>query len=300
MPESNQPSFPTPAYINRGDASATLIDILHIDSQGSSTEPTIPQVVSLTHEIPEDQVLEIQPVDGQNAIDLTTSAASSGSSTAESIRTNSDKFVSKLEQVIQHLESTQEDRLIERLEVVFSRQMERDLRLSSSKRDARKPIKLKDAVGRRFNFPYHRCETWTGIEELIQAAFKHVDIIGSHVNQGHYNIISSAGEVILPQLWEYHVQPGLEISMSMWPISSPKPRVCQPPPVAPIHVIVDRLPGPPPCFHSHPPPRYNLDNYSIDSKKKKFRGLWQKVKGVFMIKKRTNYDSDSSESVADN
>ncbi|RAL59816.1 hypothetical protein DID88_000445 [Monilinia fructigena] len=61
-------------------------------------EQTIPQVVSLTHEIPEDQVLEIQPVDEQNAIDLTTSAASSGSSIAESIRTHSEKFVSRLDQ----------------------------------------------------------------------------------------------------------------------------------------------------------------------------------------------------------
>ncbi|KAG4034574.1 hypothetical protein MFRU_003g05310 [Monilinia fructicola] len=299
MPESSQPSSPPPAYINRSGVSATHIDIIHIDSEGSSTESTIPQVVSITHEIPQDQVLEIQPVDKQNGNNPATSAASSGSGTAESIRTNSDKLISKLEQVIQHLESSQEDRLIERLEAALSRQTEGDLGRSSSKRDPRKPIKLKDAVGRRFNFPYYRCETWAGMEELIQAAFKHVDIIGPHVNEGHYNIMTSAGEVILPQLWEDHVQPGLEISMSMWPISLPKPIIPSPPPAAPIHVIVDSLPGPPPLFHSHPPPRYNLDNDSIVSAKKGSCGLWRKVKGVFTRNKRTNYDSDSCESIAD-
>jgi len=201
------------------------------------------------------------------------------------------------------LESSQEDRLIARIENVLS--LLADTKSSAGKRDTGKPIKLKDAVGRRYSFPYYRCETWAGIEELIKSAFLHVEVIGPHVSEGHYDLMNSAGEVILPQLWEDHVQPGWEISMSMWPIPGPKQRV-PPPPPPPVHVIVDRLPGPLPLprLTGPPPPppggfhpvthRRNTECHLVVSEKKGIRGLWEKMKGIFTTKKRTNYDSDSS------
>ncbi|PQE06801.1 kinetoplast-associated KAP protein [Rutstroemia sp. NJR-2017a BBW] len=217
------------------------------------------------------------------------------------------------EEVIQVLEkkdklSSPEDKLISRLENVIRRNAHASI--SEGKRDSRKPIKLKDAVGRRFSFPYYRCETWAGIEELIRQAFFHVEIIGRHVQEGHYDLMNPAGEVILPQVWEDHVEPGWSISMSMWPMPDSMPR----PPPPPVHGIVDRGPPhpglPPPSFPCNPPPRgphpptfdvrpitcpkkRTSDFDSSISKKNGFRGLWRNLFGVFRNKSK-DHDSDSS------
>jgi hypothetical protein len=53
------------------------------------------------------------------------------------------------------------------------------------------PIKFKDAVGRKFSFPWHICKSWKGMEELIKQAFLHIDVIGPHVHEGHYDLVSS-------------------------------------------------------------------------------------------------------------
>jgi hypothetical protein len=80
------------------------------------------------------------------------------------------------------------------------------------------PIKFKDAVGRKFSFPWHLCKTWKGMERLIRQAFIHVDIIGSHVQEGHYDLIGPDGEIILPQVWDNIIKPDWEVSMHMWPL----------------------------------------------------------------------------------
>ncbi|KAF6827421.1 kinetoplast-associated protein kap [Colletotrichum plurivorum] len=83
------------------------------------------------------------------------------------------------------------------------------------------PIKFKDAVGRKFSFPFHICATWGGMEELIKQAFLHVDVIGPHVQEGHYDLIGPNGEIILPQVWEKVVEPDWTIEMRMWPMDKP-------------------------------------------------------------------------------
>ena len=80
------------------------------------------------------------------------------------------------------------------------------------------PIKFKDAVGRKFSFPFHLCKTWKGMEGLIRQAFLHVEMIGEHVLAGHYDLQGPDGEIILPQVWETMIQPDWEISMHMWPM----------------------------------------------------------------------------------
>ncbi|KAL9610143.1 MAG: hypothetical protein Q9167_005144 [Letrouitia subvulpina] len=50
-------------------------------------------------------------------------------------------------------------------------------------------------------------------------AFIHVEGLGSHVANGHYDLIGPSGETILPTIWETVIQPGWLVSMSMWPIS---------------------------------------------------------------------------------
>jgi hypothetical protein len=38
------------------------------------------------------------------------------------------------------------------------------------------------------------------MEELINQAFLHVDVVGPHVIHGHYDVIGPNGEIILPQV----------------------------------------------------------------------------------------------------
>jgi hypothetical protein len=51
------------------------------------------------------------------------------------------------------------------------------------------------------------------MEQLINQAFLHVDGLGPHVKDGHYDLIAPNGEIILPQVWETIVQPGWAITM---------------------------------------------------------------------------------------
>ncbi|OBT45750.1 hypothetical protein VE00_03984 [Pseudogymnoascus sp. WSF 3629] len=99
------------------------------------------------------------------------------------------------------------------------------------KDEKKKPIKFKDAVGRKFSFPYHLCQTWAGMEDLIRQAFLHVEVIGPHVQEGHYDLIGPNGEIILPQVWETMIEPDWAITMHMWPMPEPPKPQPGPPPV---------------------------------------------------------------------
>lgn len=79
------------------------------------------------------------------------------------------------------------------------------------------PIKFKDAIGRKFSFPWHLCKTWKGMEELIKQAFLHDKKFGERVHAGQYDLIGPDGEIIMPQVWETMVQPDWAITMHMWP-----------------------------------------------------------------------------------
>ncbi|KAI1107128.1 hypothetical protein F4804DRAFT_298653 [Jackrogersella minutella] len=169
------------------------------------------------------------------------------------------------------------------------------------------PIRFKDAVGRKFLFPWEKANTWAGMSRLIRNCFLHVDIIGPHVNEGHYDLIASlpfsmstdvtlgmgsqpepqsqsptlpaagtpdsqitgtsnepslpqaptpppaapsspvqqnAAVIILPELWEDLIEPGMFVSMHMWPMDHP-----QPPPPPPPHYL---QPSGPPMFPGFP------------------------------------------------
>ena len=49
------------------------------------------------------------------------------------------------------------------------------------------------------------------MEELIKQAFMHVDLLGPHVADGHYDVIGPNGEIILPQVWETMIEPDWSI-----------------------------------------------------------------------------------------
>ncbi|RJE23282.1 hypothetical protein PHISCL_04397 [Aspergillus sclerotialis] len=93
--------------------------------------------------------------------------------------------------------------------------------------EKKKPIKFKDAVGRKFSFPFDLCCTWQGMEELIRQAFLHIEVIGPHVAEGHYDLVGPNGDIILPQVWETVVEPDWTITMHMWPIPE-KPKTPEP------------------------------------------------------------------------
>lgn len=100
---------------------------------------------------------------------------------------------------------------------------------------------------------------------MIKQAFLHVDVVGPHVQEGHYDLIGPTGEIILPQVWESMVAPGWSLSMHMWPMPEPKPYPPGPIPGQHFHPSSrDRYassrgppPGPPPSTHrwgAGPPP----------------------------------------------
>ena len=100
------------------------------------------------------------------------------------------------------------------------------------------------------------------MEDLIRQAFLHVDIIGLHVAEGHYDLVGPNGEIILPQVWETMVEPGWTVTMHMWPMPEPKAEepVVNVPPPPPPPVKDGKKPGkssasvppPPPPPPSHP------------------------------------------------
>lgn len=57
------------------------------------------------------------------------------------------------------------------------------------------------------------------MEDLINQAFLHIEIIGTHVAEGHYDLVGPDGDIILPQVWEtVIIEPDWDTSMHMWPI----------------------------------------------------------------------------------
>lgn len=56
------------------------------------------------------------------------------------------------------------------------------------------------------------------MEDLIKQAFSQVDILGPRVQEGHYDLTGPDGKIILPSVWEETVEPGLHITMTMWPL----------------------------------------------------------------------------------
>lgn len=145
MPASSQTSSPPPSYINHRDFAAEPIEVLHQNPErGSSKSTNSPNspITPITPKNLEDQVSETQQINEQTPI-----TPAPVSNIIETTSTNADKLISQLEQSIQ------------RLEIVLLRHAGIDAN-SSNIKDTRKPIKLKDAVGRRYTFPYYRCETW--------------------------------------------------------------------------------------------------------------------------------------------
>ncbi|KJR84438.1 KAP-like kinetoplast-associated protein [Sporothrix schenckii 1099-18] len=134
---------------------------------------------------------------------------------------------SKLEEERKKAEAAkeaEEEKKKEHKALVAKLSEEAKVKLEEEKKKAEKlPIKFKDAVGRKFQFPFNLCQTWAGMEELIKQAFVQVEAIGPHVLEGHYDLIGPNGEIILPSIWEKVVQPDWSVTMHMWPMDKTPP-----------------------------------------------------------------------------
>lgn len=81
------------------------------------------------------------------------------------------------------------------------------------------------------------------MEGLIRQAFLHIEVIGPHVAEGHYDLVGPNGDIILPQVWETVVEPDWTVTMHMWPIPE-KPKEPEPaPPPAPADVAAPAAAG---------------------------------------------------------
>ncbi|KAL9103215.1 MAG: hypothetical protein Q9187_009033 [Circinaria calcarea] len=144
-----------------------------------------------------------------------------------------ERFV-RLEKILIDQKEAEERRMLakrERAEKMAAEEKAVADKKKAEEEEARKePIRLKDAIGRNFSFPFHLCSTWEGMENLIRQAFLHVDGVGPYVAEGHYDLVGPNGEIILPHVWKTMVEPGWEITMHMWPMSVPA-IIGDPPPV---------------------------------------------------------------------
>lgn len=92
------------------------------------------------------------------------------------------------------------------------------------------------------------------MEYLIKEAFIHIEGIGPHVAEGHYDLLGPHGEIILPHVWETVIEPDWTITMHMWPMPEPKEEEpAAEEEEAPAEEVVDEgLPPPPPPAPSAP------------------------------------------------
>lgn len=88
------------------------------------------------------------------------------------------------------------------------------------------------------------------MEHLIKQAFLQVDLLGPHVQEGHYDLIGPTGDLILPSVWENVVKPGWAITMTMWPLDKaplvgrPEPPLGKPPMPPPPSIKIVNAPPP--------------------------------------------------------
>jgi hypothetical protein len=90
------------------------------------------------------------------------------------------------------------------------------------------------------------------MEELIKQAFLHVDVIGPHVQEGHYDLIGPNGEIILPSVWEKVIEPDWNVTMHMWPMDKAPLRSQMHPGVHPGGMHAGMRAGQPQMRAAHP------------------------------------------------
>ncbi|OCT51697.1 hypothetical protein CLCR_07890 [Cladophialophora carrionii] len=81
------------------------------------------------------------------------------------------------------------------------------------------PIRFIDAMNRQYEFPWDKCTTWKEMEALVNQCFTHLEDLAEDVATGHYDLLGPDSQIIRPQDWEDVIEPGMQITMQMWPES---------------------------------------------------------------------------------
>jgi hypothetical protein len=68
------------------------------------------------------------------------------------------------------------------------------------------------------------------MEDFINKAFLHIEVLGPHVAEGHYDLVGPNGEIILPEAWDSVIEPNWSVTMHMWPIPEAPEEPDMPPP----------------------------------------------------------------------
>lgn len=111
------------------------------------------------------------------------------------------------------------------------------------------------------------------MEELIRQAFLHIETIGPHVAEGHYDLVGPNGDIILPQVWEAVIEPDWAITMHMWPIPEPPKG---PDPASSAEPSGSEVPAPP-----QPSATPAVEPASQEEAKKKLEGIG--MKSLYMV-----------------
>ncbi|KAK1836884.1 hypothetical protein QBC39DRAFT_60279 [Podospora conica] len=111
----------------------------------------------------------------------------------------------------------------------------------SEKKPAPQVLQFKDAVGRRFSFPFYMANRWAGgMEDLIMQAFENMNLYNELVRAGYYDLVSE--DAVIPrENWEKIVKPGILVTMYMWPLGKLRSELRAPPP----EVVVPKGTRPP-------------------------------------------------------
>ena len=106
------------------------------------------------------------------------------------------------------------------------------------------------------------------MEKLIRQAFLHVDVIGPHVHDGHYDLIGPDSQIILPQVWETMVQPDWAVTMHLWPMPEPPSPPLPPSDFMPLppHDPVTFLSSLPPWHVTQPLPKTKTKTKKLENK----------------------------------
>ncbi|CAG7558757.1 unnamed protein product [Fusarium equiseti] len=76
------------------------------------------------------------------------------------------------------------------------------------------------AVGQQFTFPFHLIRKWKGMEQKIKEALGQHDVIGQQILNGDYNVIGPTGSIIMPNCWRFVIEPGMDVTLIIPPISN--------------------------------------------------------------------------------
>ncbi|KAI0423059.1 hypothetical protein F5X98DRAFT_369074 [Xylaria grammica] len=96
-----------------------------------------------------------------------------------------------------------------------------EIRPQSGSTSGKQVLKFEDAVGRKYLIRFALVQHWVGMERMINEIFEPDDTLRSRVRAGSYDVLDSAGNIMVRSAWKDTVKPGERYRMVMWPADYP-------------------------------------------------------------------------------